>query len=230
MSAGIPTTSERVREVRIGVAPSRTAAAVELALLVGGVLAIMWIAPLTPWREPLSQAITWALVLLLLVCHLRDRPSLREIGLRLDNFVPVLRRLAPAIGGFVAVLLAIGWVLGTVEIGRRFFAMLVVVPLWGLLQQYLLLAFAHRRLRIMLGAGRRTLVVTALLFAVMHLPNPVLVIACGLGGLVWAREYDRSPNLLAHAVTHAVGSAFLANSLPDSVLKHMVVGYRYFLL
>jgi membrane protease YdiL (CAAX protease family) len=71
--------------------------------------------------------------------------------------------------------------------------------------------------------------VIAALFALLHLPNPALTVACALGGYVWAREFDRSPNLLANALTHTIASALLANSLPGWALKNMVVGYNYFM-
>jgi hypothetical protein len=62
----------------------------------------------------------------------------------------------------------------------------------------------------------------------LHFPNPMLMFCCALGAYVWAREYERRPNLFANAITHAIASAFLANSLPHWLLKNMVVGYNYF--
>jgi membrane protease YdiL (CAAX protease family) len=126
------------------------------------------------------------------------------------------------------VLVAVGAWAGTLRFEARFWSMLAGVPLWALLQQYLLLGFAHRRLRVVLGPGRRAVFATTALFGLMHLPNPTLSLVCALGGFVWARAYDHSPNLFAHALTHTIGSAFLANSLPQALLKSMKVGYGYF--
>jgi hypothetical protein len=106
--------------------------------------------------------------------------------------------------------------------------MLISVPFWAFLQQYMLLAFANRRLRLILGAGTHSVFATAVFFSLLHLPNPVLTLVCALGGYIWAREYEREPNLFANALTHAIASAFLANSIPSSLLKNMVVGYNYF--
>ncbi|HKG22233.1 MAG TPA: CPBP family glutamic-type intramembrane protease, partial [Blastocatellia bacterium] len=122
-----------------------------------------------------------------------------------------------------------GLVAGTLRVRAKFFSMLLFVPPWALLQQYMLLAFAHRRFRVITGSGRVSVIASAGLFAILHLPNPVLTVVCALGGLIWAREYERDPNLFAHAITHTVASAFLANSLPGWLLKNMVVGYNYFL-
>jgi membrane protease YdiL (CAAX protease family) len=133
------------------------------------------------------------------------------------------------VAGLVVVVVSIGLMADTLRLGRRFWTLFLGVPVWALLQQYLLLGFAHRRLRMFVGAGRPAVLATTVVFGVMHLPNPTLAFVCALGGFVWAREYDRSPNLFAHAISHGVGSAFLANSLPPELLKNMVVGYRYLL-
>jgi len=90
------------------------------------------------------------------------------------------------------------------------------------------LAFANRRLRVLLGTGKAATIATAALFAILHLPNPVLMVATAIGGYVWTWEYERRPNILANAITHGIASAFLANMLPHWILKNMVVGYNYF--
>jgi hypothetical protein len=80
--------------------------------------------------------------------------------------------------------------------------MLASVPLWALLQQYMLLVFVGRRVELIIEDRGKSRLVIAALFAFLHLPNPALTVACALGGYVWAREYERSPNLLANALTH----------------------------
>lgn len=212
------------------VGKTRVAAAVELSGLVTGVLAIMWVAPFLPDREFASRAITGFLLLLLAISRWRDDETWAGLGFRFDNFWPVLKGLLPFVAGLVVFVVSVGAVAGSLRFGERFWRMLVGVPLWGLLQHYLLLAFAHRKFRVLVGDGHRSVFATAALFGVVHLPNPALTIVCTLGGFVWANAYDRSPNLFAHAVTHAIGSAFVANTLPDTWLKSMVVGYRYLLL
>jgi hypothetical protein len=205
----------------------RLRAAGELAVLIFGILAIMWLEPVVAHPMEARALGIGVLVVLLVHFHRRQPAGRRELGLRFDNFTTVLWRLSPYVAGFVGVVTFIGWTSATLQFGPRFWSMLAGVPLWALLQQYLLLAFAHRRFRLLLGFGRRSVLATAALFGLMHLPNPTLTIVCTAGGWLWAREYDRSPNLFAHAVTHAIASAFLANSLPPTLLKNMVVGYHF---
>lgn len=213
----------------VSVASVRRAAGYEVAALISGVLAIMWIIPVIP-RPRLGYGIILVLLAVLLVfSRRREQASWRDVGFRLDNFLPVLGRLMPFIAGLVIVLLSIGALAGTLRFGFKSWLVIVTLPAWALLQQYLLLGFAHRRFRVLLGPGERCVMATTLLFGLMHLPNPTLSVICTLGGFVWAREYERSPNLLAHVATHVLGSAVLLNSLPRGLLKNMVVGYRYLL-
>ena len=204
-------------------------AAIELVCLVLLVETIMWIVPFVPRQRTAYTGLAFLIIVLLVVCHFRDGVSARELGLRFDNFFLVLRRIAPFVVASVALFLLVGFACGTLRFGAKFYSMLASVPVWALLQQYMLLAFSNRRLRVILGEGRKSVIATAVMFSLLHLPNPVLTVACAAGGYVWASEYNRSPNLFANAVTHAVASAFLANTLPGWLLKNMVVGYNYFL-
>jgi hypothetical protein len=201
-------------------------AACEIACLVLLVEAIMWIAPMVRDERAASLGLSSVIIVLLVTSYVRDKRTARMLGLRLDNFLSVIRRLALPLGAFVVSVVVVGWAAGTLRFGAKFYSMLLSVPLWALLQQYMLLAFINHRLRVLTGA--RSAAATALIFALLHFPNPILMIVCAAGGYIWAREYEREPNLFATTVTHTVASAFLANSLPGSVLKNMVVGYNFF--
>jgi hypothetical protein len=186
----------------------------------------MWIVPLAPDPRFAYAFMVAVIIAMIAVCQWREGAGARETGLRLDNLLPVLGSLAMPLAAFILFVVAAGTVGGTLKFGTKFFSMLVGVPLWALIQQYMLLAFVHRRFKVIFkdqGA-----MATAALFSFLHLPNPALTIVCALGGYIWARQYDREPNLFASALTHAVASAFLANSLPRALLRNMVVGYMYF--
>jgi hypothetical protein len=206
----------------------RTAAA-ELGLMVLVVEMIEWVVPLTGNNPTAYGVFAAAIAVLMAVCFVRDGLGPKQLGIRLDNFIPTLVDLLPFVVIFIIAVVSIGLAAGSIRLGDRFWSMLAVVPPWALLQQYMLLAFAGPRLRILLGRGEAATIATAGLFAILHLPNPALTIVCAAGGFIWASEYARRPNLLANTVTHTVASAFLANSLPRSLLRNMVVGYNHFL-
>ncbi|HWN98895.1 MAG TPA: CPBP family intramembrane glutamic endopeptidase [Blastocatellia bacterium] len=202
------------------------AAFVELASLTLLVEGIEWIAPVTDHPRAVYEVLALLIVALLIVCFARDGVSARDLGIRLDNIWAVLARISVPLFVFVLITVAVGLAAGTLRFGMRFYSMLLSVPFWAFLQQYMLLAYANRRLRVIVEG--KSILATAVFFAVLHLPNPVLTLVCALGGYIWAREYEREPNLLANALTHAISSAFLANSIPAPLLKNMVVGYNYF--
>ncbi|HKP13204.1 MAG TPA: CPBP family intramembrane glutamic endopeptidase [Blastocatellia bacterium] len=207
---------------------SRRVALCEIGCLLLCMELIMWLVPLMPGARAAYAGLAVLIVVLLAVTHLRDGATARELGFRFDNFLPALGWVGARLAPFVAVILLVGAATHSLRFGGRFYGMLLTVPLWALLQQYMLFVFVHRRLRVVLGEGRRAVLVTAALFALLHLPNPMLTLACAIAGTVWARAYERTPNLFANAVTHTVASALLANSLPHWLLKNMVVGTNHF--
>ena len=77
--------------------------------------------------------------------------------------------------------------------------------------------------------GSASVVFVASIFALLHLPNLWLTIATFLSGLMWAWVYQRVPNLLALALSHAVLTVILVLTVPYSALHGLKVGYGYFL-
>ncbi|HET8674807.1 MAG TPA: hypothetical protein VFO63_03385, partial [Blastocatellia bacterium] len=136
-------------------------AACEIACLVLLVEAIMWIAPMVRDERAASLGLSSVIIVLLVTCYVRDKRTARMLGLRLDNFLSVIRRLALPLGAFVVSVVVVGWAAGTLRFGAKFYSMLLSVPLWALLQQYMLLAFINHRLRVMTGARSAA---TALMF------------------------------------------------------------------
>ena len=201
----------------------------EVAFLLFCIEAVMWVSPLTVSPRTASAGMILLIVVLLIVTAVRDRETPRELGFRVDNLLAALARLALPLSIFILLVMVIGLLAGTVRFGPKFFSMLVFVPLWALLQQYLLLAFVLPRMRMIFGPGKASSLASAAIFSILHLPNPVLTVVCAAGGYIWVRAYEREANLFASALTHTLASAFLANTLPGWVLKNMVVGYNYFL-
>jgi membrane protease YdiL (CAAX protease family) len=99
-----------------------------------------------------------------------------------------------------------------------------------LIQQHALQAFFNRRAQEIWSNGYLSIFVTALIFALLHLPNFWLTVATFLGGLMWATVYQRVPNLFALAISHALMSGVLVLTMPTAALHGMRVGYNYFRL
>lgn len=207
---------------------SRALAAWEIvSVCVSCLLALWFVAPLSGagWLRAVPLALAGGLM----VWSQRERgETLREIGWRTDNFGAAARLLAGPTLAAAGLFLFLGWRWGTLNFGRsNLLAWALWLPVWGLLQQYILQGYINRRAQMLCGAGWRGIAVTALVFALLHAPNPWLMAATGGGGLLWAWVYQRAPNLFALALSHAVASLALACGL-SPFLKSLRVGINYF--
>ena len=200
----------------------------EIISVVVSCLIAEWVVMALVSRNKVVMAIPVLLALGLMVLSHRERgESLRDIGFRIDNFTAALSNLwLPTLGAVVAVV-AILFVTSTLSDvapwRHRFFAL----PLWALFQQYALNGFINRRAQVALGSGRRSVILVALAFSIVHLPNPMLAIVTFIGGLIWAAAYQRQPNLFALALSHTVVSIAFALTVSTS-LDSLRVGFKYF--
>lgn len=170
----------------------------------------------------------------MLISHRARRESPRDLGWRIDNLWPALALLLPPMIAATLLLALAGWLLGSLRVGDirlgppsalTYFWLFV----WGLVQQYPLQGFINRRAQMVWGRGARSTLFVASVFALLHLPNPWLMAATFCGGLLWAWQYQRAPNLLAAAFSHSLMTVVLVTTVPYSSLGGMRVGYGYFL-
>jgi|SRR5579859_1871162 len=101
--------------------------------------------------------------------------------------------------------------------------------IWALQQEFILESFFYLALEELLGDARRAVWLTAALFASVHIPSPVLIVATFAGGLFFCEMFRRYRTLWPLAIAHALLGVALAVSVPDSVLHHMRVGLGYWL-
>jgi len=159
--------------------------------------------------------------------------SARDLGLRLDNFVAAARLLILPMLLASAVLILIGYSKGSLGFfrwrgGQSILGIPALGIFWGLLQQYALQAFINRRAQLIWGRGALSILFVAVMFAVLHLPNPGLTLATFGGGLLWAAVYQRAPNLLALALSHGIMTWILVSTIPAPLLGGLRVGFKYF--
>jgi len=157
----------------------------------------------------------------------RDAPS--ALGLRWDNLKPSLREVAPVTLALALTLVGTGWTLGTLRpVKSETLSSLPWLVGWGFLQQYALHAFVLTRLCGTFGRPVAAAAVAAAIFALHHLPNPLLTVATLLAGLVWCSLFQRQPNLFTLTVSHLALSLALSHSLPPEWTGGMRVGPGYF--
>jgi hypothetical protein len=166
---------------------------------------------------------------LMIISHHERGETLKDIGFRTDNFARAVRvLLLPTIGVVLLILIIAAYFSGySIAIApwrHRFFAL----PLWALFQQYGLNGFINRRAQMAFGTGLPSILVAALAFSLVHLPNPFLAVLTLGGGLIWAAAYQRQPNLFALALSHTLVSITIALTVPTNWLSNLRVGFKYF--
>src|SRR6185436_2992380 len=111
---------------------------------------------------------------LMIYSHRAYGESARELGFRWDNFVAAARLLAlPTAAVVLVTIVILLWLKPTGPKPDAFRWRFLLVPFWALFQQYALQGYLNRRAPIVLGPGWKSVLLVALLFAVVHLPNPL---------------------------------------------------------
>jgi membrane protease YdiL (CAAX protease family) len=109
---------------------------------------------------------------------------------------------------------------------RGFFSAALGYLFWALQQELMLQSFFFNRLERALGSGKAVWVAAGL-FALAHLPNPVLVPATLIGGLVFCKLFRRYRNIYTLVVAQTILGICFAATVPNTVHHHMRVGIGY---
>jgi membrane protease YdiL (CAAX protease family) len=150
----------------------------------------------------------------------------REWGFSWPALPPGLWRALVATFVMAVVVLGAGAALGTLHDRRDFLGNLAPLVVWGGAQQWVLQTV------VLLEAQRATsrrlgIVIAALLFGAIHLPNPFLAPVTAIGALVWCRLYDRYPNLVPLALSHALGTLAVRYAFDDAITGRLRIGASY---
>jgi membrane protease YdiL (CAAX protease family) len=150
----------------------------------------------------------------------------RAWGFDWRAFVPGLARVLIVTLPAVAIIVGAGAVLETLHDRRDFLGSFGALALWGLAQQWVLqtvlLAEAQR------WTSRRAGVwIAAAIFAAIHLPNPFLTSVTFAGALLWCRIYDRCPNILPLALSHALGTLAILYAFSPDITGRLRIGLGY---
>jgi membrane protease YdiL (CAAX protease family) len=195
----------------------------ELIVGYGLILAVIW----TQGNE--QRALYWAAFAWIAATAWLRRNQTRPNGLGLHGLLRSLWIVPAAVGLF---LLGI-WIADRLHTLHQLYGPLPVVlhvaeySFWALMQQFILQVYVLLRL-LRLGLRRGpAIAVAALLFAVAHIPNPVLVPAVLIWAAICCWLYLRYRNLYPLAVAHALLGMCLAFAVPNAINRHMRVGLGY---
>lgn len=158
-----------------------------------------------------------------------NRAVLAEWGFRKQGFAPSLALLAPLGAASTLAQLGYGYLFGRPVWHWHLGLILALYPLWGLVQQFLVVALVAGTLRRQRAIPDGAIVgLTALLFAAAHAVSATLMVAAFVLAVVTTRVYFRHGNLWALGLFHgwfATGLYYFV--LGDDPWRQVIaVGFR----
>jgi len=201
--------------------PSPARDLAEVIFAYGLIVGIIW----TP--EPLQQILSPIALIATAAIVLARRPDRNELGFGQRGVARSLWILPTAIAlTFVSVLIAKR--LGTLHpLYKGDFAHISGYLLWTLYQQFLLQDYFMPRLLRLLPSSASAVSVTAVLFALAHLPNLTLTAATLVWGAVSCLLFRRYHNLWALGLAQGLLGLCFAVCVPDAIHHHLRVGLGY---
>lgn len=141
-----------------------------------------------------------------------NKEILKYWGFRLDNSMAVLKKVLPFGLVSLIVIFFIGLYRNTLNITWHIIPLLILYPLWGVIQQFLLIALTAGNLQDFknLKLNRRIIILfAAILFASVHYPYLWLIVGTFILALFYGWVYLKERNLFILGCFHGwLGTLF----------------------
>lgn len=195
----------------------------ELAVAYSLILLVVWTP--RPWQRLLWWVAAASVVAIMCISF----DGLKAMGLRRANFFRSLWVAGVALA-VAAVAVAVAAWLHTLHVPRGpvpFIKTYWAYALWTFVQQFLLQCFFLLRLKRLAPGAKSAAAVAATIFAIAHLPNPILASITLIWGFAACLLFLRYRNLYPLAMAHAILGITIAITIPGPVDHNMRVGLGY---
>lgn len=152
-------------------------------------------------------------------------------GLTFKGFKKDFLYFSPWVAALIISSIFIGKELGTSVLNPTIIPILLLYPLWGIIQQFLVLNLVAQNLQDMQKPkfGTITIItITALAFSIIHFPYWELIAGTFLMAIVYTWLYLRGANLLVLGIFHGwLGAFFLYTLLGRDAFSELVYKLAY---
>jgi hypothetical protein len=217
-------TASMTAKGEVAVAPGKRRILLELAIPYGLILLVIW----TP--RPLQKLLWWVAAAAIVAIFWISFDRMKEVGLRTGGFFRSLWVAGAALLLAAAVVL-VAMQLHTLRLPNggilAFIKTYWAYALWSCVQQLLLQGFFLPRCQGLLKGTASAALLAAVLFALAHLPNPVLTPVTLIWGFAACLLFLRYRNLYPLAMAHAIVGIAIAITVPGPIDHNMRVGLGY---
>jgi hypothetical protein len=197
---------------------------VEFGVGYGLILATIW--TVHPWQREFY----WAAIAWIVVTTCMHRPTWKALGLGW----PGLLRSAWVVAAAALLAVLAVYTADRMHLLHRMHSPRALLThfwgymIWSVMQQFVLQIYFLVRLMRLLPGKVAPVIAAAGVFAVAHLPNPVLAPVTMVWGIVACALFLRYRNIYTLGLAHGILGVCVAVIVPDSIQHHMRVGIGYY--
>jgi len=195
----------------------------ELAVGYGLILATIWTA------NPTQRVLYWLAFAWIIATSWASREGWTALGLGRKGLLPSLWIVGVALL-LSAVAIFIAWRAHTLHRLHGPTPLLLHgwdYVVWSIMQQFLLQSYFLLRLLRLLPGKAAPVIAATVIFALAHLPNPILTPITLVWGVIACVLFLRYRNIYTLGVAHGILGLCIAVTVPNSVHRHMRVGLGY---
>jgi hypothetical protein len=170
------------------------------------------------WRLPFIITTIAGWILYVFIEEKRHPGRMKSWGFRLDNFIATVKLVLPFAVASVFIFLMTGMYLSRLNLNWHILPIMVLYPLWGTIQQFLLIGIVVGNLQGLQGSSVRTsgiVISSALLFGSLHYPYYWLMIGTFMLALFYGRIYIQQRNLFVLGLFHGWLAALFFYTVVD---------------
>ncbi len=146
----------------------------------------------------------------------KDKSILKYWGLTKLNFNKTFIEILPFAIITVVLFVVVGRWINTSVLSINILPILLLYPIWGIIQQFIMIGIFARNLKDMNGVAYPIWIIimaTAISFAIVHYPYGLLIIGTFLLALVYTHLYLKGRNLIVMGIYHGWVGAFFFYTL-----------------